>query len=374
VVVPGDTVEVRVVVEKADYPVRIFVKIEAPGLKVLVENQSKLLDTAKAGSKYDELSLSLKAIDVGEYVAVVKLYKIENSSLIEVDRRNVLIKAVEKAKLTVRMISLIFGQPITETELIWINLHYRLPVISVEAKLKENNYYFPLQRVGDRYETYLPKAVYDIQIVGRKLTIATVVLDNDKEVTLKFLTDSELSLLSWIPSILVFVIAIDPIREFIGRLLIAIKDSFGATIDWLRKREYIRTKNEWKVLNLARYYVALTPEVVAYKLRIPMKKVLKILGMFVKYGSAKRRRMGNLNVYVFSGVMPSSPLVRQIIEVLLKNPRGMTFPELLGVFLGVAGPVELMAALEELKSQGVVVESGGVYRLRGLSPVRSGEG
>jgi len=33
---------------------------------------------------------------VREYVAAVKLYKIENSSLIDVDRRNVLVKVVDK--------------------------------------------------------------------------------------------------------------------------------------------------------------------------------------------------------------------------------------------------------------------------------------
>jgi len=79
-----------------------------------------------------------------------------------------------------------------------------------------------------------------------------------------------------------------------------------------------------------------------------------------------RRKRVESKILNYATKYELSPLARQILEMLLENPRGVSFPEL----LRIAGPAELRAALEELKSQGIVVESSGLYRLRGLSPVR----
>jgi len=194
-------------------------------------------------------------------------------------------------------------------------------------------------------------------------------------------------ILSFFLSLLVFQVSPLGVTVFLGIFVLFASFlvfevsalALGREWDWIRRlgdwmRQLGREKTEyyeWYVLELARRYVVLTPEVVAYELRIPMKKASKVLKRFVKYGSAERRKMGSVVFYVFPGVlMQLSPLARRIIKVLLENPRGVSFPEL----LRIAGPMGLRAALEELKSQGVVVESGGVYRLRGLSPVRSGEG
>jgi len=405
VVAVGDVIGIDIKVEnRVDRDVRVLATIDAPGFNVLVGNQSKILRRYQSGV----LTLILKAIEEGEYRVTVRLYEVKDSTLVEVENINGVIGVLGRAKLTVIVYDIIFHTPVNDAVVL--------------ARCKYYNCEFLLNLVeGNIYAASLAKTSYDI-IVNEQVVIKSFLLNEDRTITVETFSSISVAILSlliiissalsaivikkkeklsnilvvtagWLPflSAMFGIILFSLWRLRVGMLEPSVLFGMFALFTFflllqipvgilvlIRERIQVRQfrqwteySNEWKVLELARRYVVLTPEVVAYELRIPMEKASNILKKFVEYGSAERRKMGGVVVYVFPGVlMQLSPLARQVIGVLLENPQGVALPEL----LRVAGPMELRAALEELKSQGVVVESGGVYRLRGLSPVRSGEG
>jgi len=401
IVAVGDVIDINIKVEnRVNRDVRILATVDAPGFNVLTRNQSKLV---KWGY-YDVLTLKLKAIEEGEHTVTVRLYEVKDSTLVEVESRNVVIRVLGKAKLTVIVYDIIFHIPVNDAVVL--------------ARCKYSNCEFPLNLVeGNIYTASLVKDSYDI-IVNDQVVIKSFSLNEDRIITVEAFSSISVAILSLLiliscalsaivikkkeklsyllvvtagglpflsgifgvilfslwrfrvgmlePSVLFGMFALFTffllLQISVGILILTRERIQVRRVRWRTEYDY-----EWRVLELARRYVVLTPEVVAYELRIPMEKASKILKKFVKYGSAERRKMGGVVIYVFPGVlMQLSPLARQIIGVLLENPRGVSFPEL----LRIVGPMELRAALEELKSQGVVVESGNVYRLRGLSPVR----
>ena len=410
----GDVVEVWVGLEKfVAGTVRVVVSVDAPGFAVLVGSVEKVL----VGGR-EVVSLRLRAVREGVFVVSVRVYV--NST--EVERRDLVVEVVGRARLRVALYDLFFRTPVEDAVVVAVPRGYA----GVE---------YPLYGRGGVYEAVLPKAAYDVvvkdRLTGVGVEVASLVLDGDREVAL---VASPL-LVSLAASLLVAWVVLGGLVMFTDRLLkygklvalggvvplvagvlalvvlgvalvapdvspvqlpksvplsalAAVSTALGlyvafqisalagaAVKEWLdakKRREEERVEVERKTVSrilecAEKYGGVLVPEILVAECGFSMGEALERLEELVQRGRAVKYSYRGVDYYDFPAVRSHmSDLHRRVIEALRDNPRGLTLAEFPSL-----GPIPtLERALGDLVEMGVVVEERGVYRLRAFARVR----